>query len=151
MTEKPSEIKRRPLAIDPAAKSASPGEPAFIAPPDGAPVYYGFPILNDVNVEGFRLGKITDFEAGKCDDGDSFVVAPDGSRAGLVWEISKEPHFSEVCAEDDERWGVWAVNFPYPMNNHENAWRNLQAILPALKKKWHEWLDRKQKDLPPSC
>jgi hypothetical protein len=34
--------KGRPLAIDATARSASPTEPAFIARPDGAPVYYGF-------------------------------------------------------------------------------------------------------------
>jgi hypothetical protein len=53
--------KGRPLAIDATARSASPTEPAFIARPDGAPVYYGFVVLDDINVDGFTLGKITDF------------------------------------------------------------------------------------------
>jgi hypothetical protein len=73
----------RPLALDPNARSASPTEPAFIARPEGAPVYHGFQALPDVVVEGFTFGKITDFEAGPCDVGDAFVIAPDGSRAGL--------------------------------------------------------------------
>lgn len=34
--------KGRPLAIDHKAASASPTEPAFIARPEGAPVYHGF-------------------------------------------------------------------------------------------------------------
>jgi hypothetical protein len=38
-------------------------------------------ILDDVTAEGFTLGKITDFEAEPCDEGDAFVIAPDGSRA----------------------------------------------------------------------
>lgn len=77
--------KGRPLAIDATARSASPTEPAFIARPDGAPVYHGFVILEDVAVGGFTLGKITDWEAEPCATGDAFVIAPDGSRAGLVW------------------------------------------------------------------
>jgi len=48
--------KGRPLAIDATAKSASPTEPAFIAPPEGAPVYHGFVVLDDVAVDGFTLG-----------------------------------------------------------------------------------------------
>jgi hypothetical protein len=54
--------KGRPLAIDATARSASPTEPAFIARPDGAPVYYGFVVLDDVNVDGFTLGKITGYD-----------------------------------------------------------------------------------------
>ena len=79
--------KGRPLAIDATAQSASPTEPAFIARPEGAPVYYGFVVLHDVTVDGFTLGKITDFEAEPCDEGDAFVIAPDGGRAGLGWEV----------------------------------------------------------------
>jgi len=51
--------KGQPLAIDATAQSASPTEPAFIARPEGAPVYYGFVVLDDVAVDGFTLGKIT--------------------------------------------------------------------------------------------
>ena len=59
--------KGRPLAIDAAAKSASLTDPAFIAPPEGATVYYGFVVLDDVTVDGFTLSKITDFEAETCE------------------------------------------------------------------------------------
>jgi hypothetical protein len=48
MGKTPDPPPGRPLAIDSAAQSARPGEPAFIARPEGAPVYYGFPILEDV-------------------------------------------------------------------------------------------------------
>jgi hypothetical protein len=57
------ERKGRPLAVDHNATSASRTEPAFIARPAGAPVYHGFQVLEDVTVEGFAFGKITDFEA----------------------------------------------------------------------------------------
>src|ERR1022692_614093 len=83
----------RPLAIDHNAESASPTEPAFVARPEGAPVYHGFVVLDDVTVDGFTLGKITDWEAEPCETGDAFVIAPDGSRAGFVWEVCDQPYF----------------------------------------------------------
>lgn len=135
-----SELQRgQPLAVDPKATSARSGEPAFIARPDGAPVYYGFVVLEDVVADGFTLGKITDFEAVPCDTGDAFVIAPDGSRAGLVWEVYSEPYFHQVCAPETGRWGVWGVALPFPMTSRENAGKNLAAILPQLKSRWTEW------------
>lgn len=101
--------KGKPVAIDHNAMSASPTEPAFVAPPKGAPVYHGFVVLEDVSVEGFTFGAITDFDAEPCDVGDAFIVAPDGSRAGLVWEVSETQYFEEVRPFEPSRWGVWAV------------------------------------------
>lgn len=129
----------RALALDSAAASASPTEPAFIARPVGAHVYCGFRVLDDVSIDGFMFGKITDFEAEACDYGDAFIVAPDDSRAGLVWEVSDSPYFQEVCPIEASRWGVWGVTFALPMTTRENVRRNLESLLPALKEKWEEW------------
>ncbi len=104
--------KGRPLAVDPNATSSSHTEPAFIAKPPGAPIYHGFQVLEDVVVEGFTFGKITDFEAEPCQEGDAFVVAPDNSRAGLVWEATNEVSISQISPLEADRWGVWSVSFP---------------------------------------
>lgn len=133
--------KARPLAVDHNAQSVSPTEPAFIARPKGAPVYHGFVILEDVVVDGFTLGKITDWEAEPCDTGDAFVISPDGSRAGIVWEVCYPPHFQEVMPIEADRWGVWGVGFALPMDS-ENARKNLDSILPELKLRWAEWKAR---------
>jgi hypothetical protein len=133
------QLKGQPLKIDTKATSASPSEPAFVAPPEGAPVYHGFVVLEDVNVGGFTFGAITDFEAQPCDAGDAFVVAPDGSRAGLVWEVSTKRYIEEVCPFERERWGVWAVSFPHPMKGRNDARENLVALLPELKARWEHW------------
>jgi hypothetical protein len=132
----------RPLAVDPNARSASAAEPAFIARPDGAPVYHGFVVLDDVTVDGFTLGKITDWEAEPCETGDAFVIAPDESRAGLVWEVCDPPYFREVLKIEADRWGVWGVGFDLPMNSRTNARKNLESILPELKLRWAEWKSR---------
>jgi hypothetical protein len=131
--------KGRPLAIDPKAKSASPSAPAFVAPPDGAPVYYGFPVLQDVSIEDFTFGAITDFEAEPCDQGDAFVIAPDGARAGLVWEVSTRRYIEAVLPFERGRWGVWAISFPYPMKNRDSARQNLAVVLPELRGRWEDW------------
>lgn len=89
--------------------------------------------------DGFTFGKITDFEAGSCLKGGAFVIAPDNSRAGLVWEVSDEHYFEEVCPLEPDRWGVWAVSFPFPMTSQKNVCLNLESILPELKQKWEEW------------
>ncbi len=142
MTEKRKEPEPRtghPLALDPLAQSGSQTEPAFIARSAGTPLCHGFEVLGDVVVGGFTFGKITDFEIETCNEGDAFVVASDNSRAGLVWDISDKPYFQEICAPETERWGVWGVSFPNAMTSRENVRKNLESILPELKKRWEDW------------
>ncbi len=128
--------KGRPVAIDHDAASADPKLPAFLARPPGAPVYHGFPLLDDVEVDGFTLGKISDFEAEEMDCGDAFVVAPDGTRAGLVWETGDGPRIQEVMPPKPGRWEVWAVWFSHSLRTRDDARLNLAEILPLLRPKW---------------
>lgn len=133
-----------PLAVDAEAATAQFGLPGFLARPEGAPVYHGFPVLDGVAVEGFRLGTIIDFEAE--DDptgGDAFVIAPDDSRAGLVWERASAAFVEEILPPGPDRWGVWHVGFPYRMQTRADAQRNLEAVLPLLKEHWDRWRTRK--------
>ena len=139
-----------PLAIDDAARSADTNLPAFLARPEGAPVYHGFPVLKDVEFDGFRLGVISDFEREESTWGDAFVVAPDGSRGGLVWVTEGDDHwspggFDEVIPIENHRWGVWQVALPYPMRTREDARRNLEEIVPKLKRQWLVWRDSYQR------
>ena len=102
-------------------------------------MYHGFRVLSDVVVDGFTLGAITNFEVEPTTESDSFVAAPDNSPAGLGWEVSASGYFEKVRDETDDRWGVWAVSFPFPMTSRQNARANLAAILPLLKPIWQEW------------
>lgn len=101
--------KDGPLQLDADAARADPSLPAFLARPEGAPVYHGF-VLTDVQVDGLRLGLIS----GAQDDaasGDAFIVAPDVSRAGLVWDRaadSTEVKPAQVYRYTPDRWGAWA-------------------------------------------
>lgn len=126
-----------PLSLDPAAESANPTAPAFLARPGDAPVYHGFTVLDGVEADGFRLGTIS--ALGPADYGDAFVIAPDGSRAGLVWEVGDNRHLHEISGFEPGRWGVWAIEFSQPMESAEAAQRNLEDALPAFRAKWAEW------------
>lgn len=82
---------------------------------------------------------ITDREAEPADSGDAFVVAPDDSRAGLVWEIGATPKIELILEANKSRWGVWHVTFPHPMTSRDNARLNLAAALPLLRPQWEAW------------
>ena len=128
----------RVLRIDVSAKSAAPDLPAFLSRPDGAPVYYGFPLILETETDGWIFGAITEYrdESG-CEGGDGFVVAPDGSRAGLVWEVGIA-EMSEVCEPTPDRWGVYSVGFLRPIKTTEDLVESFRHILPALKAKYAE-------------
>ena len=127
-------LKSRPLKLDASAASASPELPAFLARPKGAPVYHGFPIVPETMTDGWCFGAITEFaNADGCDSGDAFVIAPDGSRAGLVWEVG-EGQPVEILKADDSRWGVYAIYFPRAIHTTDDLVGCFRAVLPQLQK-----------------
>lgn len=119
-----------PVRIDEAAESADPDLPAFLATPRGAPAYHGFPILADSECEGFTFGTITDPKGAEW--GDAFVVAPNGSRAGIVWQLG-EGESSVVVEPTAGRWGVYSFNFSGPITTDQDLVRHLHAALPTLR------------------
>ena len=121
------------VRIDENAESAIPELPAFLAPPTNAPAYHGFPLLAGSELEGFTFGTITDPNGPTpASWGDAFVVAPDGSRAGIVWQAKGNPT-PVVCAPSTGRWGVYAFRFIEPVRSDRELIRNLHAVLPQLK------------------
>jgi hypothetical protein len=126
------------LLTDKQASSANPNLPAFLARPDGAPVYHGFPLVEETRTRGWCFGAITEFENLEgCEYGDGFVIAPDGSRAGIVWEVG-EQEIQEVLPPDAERWGVYGVWFPRVVRTIDDLIFNFRYVLPALEKKYEE-------------
>lgn len=133
-----NEYPARRLLIDKEAISENPSLPAFIARPTGAPAYHGFSIVTETETDGWCFGAITEFESDTgCDSGDGFVVAPDGSRAGIVWEVGAGD-LQSICSPDDSRWGVYAVWFPLPVRTADDLVKNFRAVLPDLKRKYLE-------------
>lgn len=125
--------KGQPVRVDERALSADPDLPAFIARPPNAPAYHGFPFLKDSEHEGFIFGTITEPNGTEpAQWGDAFVVAPNGSRAGIVWQIGQgEP--SIVCEPSEGRWGVYGFHFEGPIATEADLVKHLHSILPSLK------------------
>ena len=128
------------LALDLTADSEDDTVLPFMAPPKGAEPYHGFKVLTNVTHEGFTLGAITDFvKRPGLFTGDAFVVAPDGSRAGLEWRLSNEVYVLEMAMYNEVRWGVWMAGVKHPMVDEDAALRNLIDLVPTLEEKWSTW------------
>ena len=122
-----------PIRVDPEAESADSRLPAFLARPEGAPVYHGFPLILETSTDGWCYGAITAFEDPKgCEAGDGFVVAPDGSRAGLVWSVGSFPT-EVVCEPTPDRWGVYSIAFPRTTRSIDDMIICFKHVLPELK------------------
>jgi len=130
------QVDGRPIAIDSKADSADPSLPAFLAPPAGAPAYHGFPILSGVELDGWRLGLITDSVGSNHTAGDAYLIAPDGRRAGLVWRIERPTWFSEIIGPEPKRFGVFEVATNSGPTSIDGARQFLAEILPAVKEAW---------------
>src|SRR5437879_5318394 len=91
-----------PLRLDPEARSADSSLPAFLSRPKGAPVYHGFLMLEQSRTDdGSCFGTISEPDSSEGSDwGDAFVVAPDGSRAGMIWKVGESK--MEVSSPPDE-------------------------------------------------
>ncbi|MBI5801660.1 MAG: 3-deoxy-8-phosphooctulonate synthase [Verrucomicrobia bacterium] len=132
------DLDPKSLKLDENAKSADESLPAFLARPDDAPVYHGFPLVPETTTDGWCLGAITEYaDPSGCESGDAFVVAPDGSRAGLVWDVG-EGELMVICPPDNGRWGVFQVWFPKPTRDTADLVDCFRAILPALKQAFSE-------------
>ena len=64
-----------PNGIGPRCNLDRSSPPAFLKPPEGAPAYYGFPLLSGIERDGFKLGMITDFTLeSDALEGDLYIV-----------------------------------------------------------------------------
>lgn len=126
------------IRYDPDAASAEPGVPGFLARPPGAPVYHGFPIVPETETDGWLYGAITEFDGETPQtEGDGFVVAPDGSRAGIVWALDT-PAFYEILPPDEERWGVYGVCFARPVSGVDDLVFDFREALPRIRERYEQ-------------
>lgn len=84
---------------------------------------------------------ISDFGGADAHFGDGYVVAPDGSRCGLVWECCVEESFAVVLEATPDRRGVYFVALPQPLHGADNARPFLVAALSRLAPLWRAWAE----------
>lgn len=133
MAEKKPHPEGQVAREDPAADSAIPGLPAWLAKPKGAPAYHGFPLLPGSEKDGFAFGVITSSRtSAPASWGDAYVVAPDGTRAGITW-VMEGPVREVVIPPEPGRWGVYQFRFTHPVQSDADLIRNLHEVLPRLK------------------
>jgi hypothetical protein len=117
-----------PLRLDTQARSAVPYLPAFLARPKDAPVYHGFPMLeNSRTDDGWCFGTISEPDCSEGRDwGDAFVVAPDGSRAGIFWEVGA-PGMQVSLPPHETRWSVFQIGFARRVHDEAGLVEQLSA------------------------
>ncbi|MBY6036999.1 3-deoxy-8-phosphooctulonate synthase [Fictibacillus nanhaiensis] len=100
-------------------------------------VYHKNSLILETETDGFTYGEITDHfdfdEEEGCTFGDGFVQAPNGSRAGLIWDVSEKPYLYTCIEPKDDRWGVYNVGFVKPIKTTEDLIFNFKSVLPMIK------------------
>ena len=114
--------------------------PAFLARPKDAPVYHGFALLEQSRTDdGWCFGTISEPDSPEGSDcGDAFVVAPDGSRAGIIWEVGA-PSMKVSIPPDEDRWGVFHVGFARRVHDEGGLVEQLREWLPELRRLHLTW------------
>jgi hypothetical protein len=137
----------KPLRFDPTAESADPSLPAFLARPAGAPVYHGFPLLDESRTDdGWCFGTISDPDCPEGRNwGDAYVVAPDNTRAGLIWHVGP-PELEISLDPGADRWGVYTIGIAGEVHSQAELVEQLRAWLPELRRRHAAWVARQIPD-----
>ena len=97
--------------------------------------------MPETETNGWIFGCITEFlEEGGCNNGDGYVQAPDGSRAGLIWDVGNSK-LGVVNKPDESRWGIFQVYFPKVVYTTSDLVEGFRKVLPEI---IHEYEKLKQ-------
>lgn len=87
------------------------------------------PLLPETELEGFVFGTTALQESG----GAGFLVAPDGTRAGIQWEVAESPFIMRVEPPGQDHWGVYRVGFVTAVNSVDDLRANLAPLVGRLR------------------
>ncbi len=99
---------------------------------------YSKALFRETKTDGFIYGYHTDHFANPegCTSGDGFVLAPDGSVAGIAWEVGEKPWVSPDVYPNLRGWGGFDVIFPKPIKTMDDLIYNFRSVLPILKQRY---------------
>ena len=66
------------------------------------------------------------------------MVAPDGSRAGIIWEVG-ESIIEVTMPPEEDRWGVFHVGFARQVYHEARLVEQLREWLPELRRIYLAW------------
>jgi hypothetical protein len=102
-------------------------------------MYERFPLIPETNTDGWIYGSITEFiDPDGCKEGDGFVQAPDGKRAGLDW-IHGNGQMEVLSGPYDGTWGLFQVYFPKKVYTLEDMVENFRRVLPEVKRQYESY------------
>lgn len=90
----------------------------------------GYPLLPETETDGFVFGLVTPLGA---EPGAGFLQGPDGTRAGIQWELSESPFIMRLEGPSGDGWGLYRVGFVKPVASVADLVENLGLLLPKLK------------------
>lgn len=96
------------------------------------PNFESYPLIPETERDGFTYGAITLIGADP-ERGAGFLQAPDGSRAGIHWELSDSPFIARVEGPDGLGWGIYRVGFTRPVLSVADLVVNLEPHLPKFR------------------
>ena len=67
--------------------------------------------------------------------GNGYVVAPDGSRAAIMWRVGEGANL-EYQPQDSDLWAIYKISFPKPVFNAPDLAANFGRILPDLRARY---------------
>lgn len=114
--------------------------------PEDQPFYGG--LEPATLTEGWCYGYITQCPCAHCRNGctagDGYVVAPDGTFAGLAWctEYRWEFRTLRPGSEDRPFFGIFEPRFSRPVRTLQDLVLNFREVLPFLQGQHRAWLCR---------
>lgn len=94
--------------------------------------FLGYELIPETVRDGFAYGSITALGEDP-ERGAGFLEAPDGSRAGIQWELSDTPYIAKLEGPDGTGWGIYRVGFTRPVTSVADLMLNLEPLLPKFR------------------
>lgn len=85
-----------------------------------------------VEWKGFVFDVVTPLDQGR-ETGAGFLQGPDGSKAGVQWELVESPYIMRLEGPVEGSWGLYRVGFTRPVGSAADVAANLEPLWPKFK------------------
>ena len=85
-----------------------------------------------VEWNGFVFEAVTPLDQ-RRETGAGLLRGPDGSKAGLQWELAESPYIMRLGGPAEGSWGLYRVGFTRPVASAADVAANLEPLWPKFK------------------